>query len=257
MRLLEIARRLAREVGSINFAPPVAYVYNPLEYAERPYAEYLRRYARRGVEVVLLGMNPGPFGMVQTGVPFGDPSLVRDWLGIEAPVGKPPKEHPKRPVLGFSSTRGEVSGQRLWGWARETFGTPENFFERFFVLNYCPLALVEASGRNRTPDKCRPEERKRLFRLCDDALRESILWLRPRFVVGIGAFAEERARSALEGLSVQIGRILHPSPQSPAANRGWAEAAARELRRLGIDLPSRAEAGAARRSRRSKGGGRS
>lgn len=237
MRLVEIARKLARDLRPLRFGPPVAHVYNPLEYAFRPHAEYLRRYAHRGVEVVLLGMNPGPFGMVQTGVPFGDVASVRDWLGIEAPVGRPPREHPKRPVLGFRCPRSEVSGRRLWGWARETFGAPERFFERFLVLNYCPLAFVEASGRNRTPEKCRPEERARLFEICDRALRESVAWLEPRHVVGIGAFAEARAREALEGLPVEIGRILHPSPQSPAANRGWAAAAARDLERLGIRLP--------------------
>ena len=237
MRLVEIARKLARALRPLRFGPPVAYVYNPLEYAFRPHAEYLRRYARRGVEVVLLGMNPGPFGMVQTGVPFGDVASVRDWLGIEAPVGKPPREHPKRPVLGFRCPRSEVSGRRLWGWARKTFGPPERFFERFVVLNYCPLAFVEASGRNRTPEKCRGEERARLFELCDRALRESVAWLGPRYVVGIGAFAEARAREALEGLPLEIGRILHPSPQSPAANRGWEAAAERDLERLGIRLP--------------------
>jgi single-strand selective monofunctional uracil DNA glycosylase len=56
-------------------------------------------------------------------------------------------------------------------------------------------------------------------------------------VVGIGAFAEKRARTALADCQIRIGRILHPSPASPAANRGWAEQATRELRELGITLP--------------------
>ena len=34
-------------------------------------------------EAVFLGMNPGLWGMAQTGVPFGTVSLVRDWMGIE------------------------------------------------------------------------------------------------------------------------------------------------------------------------------
>src|SRR5688572_32536315 len=95
-------------------------------------------------------MNPGPFGMAQTGVPFGDVAMVRDWLGIVAAVAKPRDEHPKRPVLGFECQRSEVSGARLWGWARARFGTPQRFFERFFVANYCPLAFMESSGANRT-----------------------------------------------------------------------------------------------------------
>ena len=240
MDLVGIAMRLSKALRPLRFGPPVTHVYDPLSYAFAPHAEYLRRYGRRGVEVVLLGMNPGPFGMAQTGVPFGEVTLVRDWLGIEAEVGRPEREHPKRPILGFACRRSEVSGARLWGWARGAFGTPERFFRRFFVLNYCPLVLMEASGKNLTPDKCPLEVREPLFRLCDDALRRSIEWLRPRWVVGVGAFAEARARVALEGLPVELGRILHPSPQSPAANRGWAAAAVRDLERLGIEAQGQA-----------------
>ena len=234
--LLEAADALCRALGRLRFGPPVTHVYNPLVYARAPFAEYLRRYGRGRKQVVLLGMNPGPFGMAQTGVPFGTVELVRDWLGIEAPVGRPRREHPKRPVLGFACPRSEVSGQRLWGWARERFATPERFFARFFVANYCPLAFLEASGRNRTPDKLPAAEREPLFRACDGALRRSIEALAPRSVVGVGAFAEARARDALAGTGIAIGRIPHPSPASPSANRGWAAQAEGALRGLGIAL---------------------
>ena len=221
-QLAAAAESLHRALSRLRFAPPVAHVYDPLGYARAPFAEYLRRYAGGEKEVVLLGMNPGPFGMAQTGVPFGEVSLVRDWLGIEARVGRPPREHPRRPVLGFACPRSEVSGQRLWGWARARFGPPERFFARFFVANYCPLLFLEASGRNRTPDRLPAAERDPLLRACDTAPRRSIEVLRPRFVVGVGRFAEARAREALGDLEVIVGRIPHPSPASPAANRGWA-----------------------------------
>jgi single-strand selective monofunctional uracil DNA glycosylase len=235
-QLAGAAETLRRALSRLRFAPPVAHVYDPLGYACAPFAEYLRRYARGQKEVVLLGMNPGPFGMAQTGVPFGEVTLVRDWLGIEARVGKPPREHPRRPVLGFACPRSEVSGQRLWGWARGRFGSPERFFARFFVANYCPLLFLEASGRNRTPDRLPAAERDPLFRACDTALRRWVEVLRPRFVVGVGGFAEGRAREALGNLDVIVGRIPHPSPASPAANRGWAAQAERALRELGVDL---------------------
>ncbi len=228
---------LVAAVRRLGFAEPVTHVYNPLQYAREPHDDYVRRYARRGCEVVLLGMNPGPFGMAQTGVPFGDVGLVRDWLGVRGRVGKPRREHPKRPVLGFDCPRGEVSGQRLWGWARDTFGRPEEFFDRFFVLNYCPLCFMEESGRNRTPDKLRPEERTQLYTVCDQALRAGVEELDPQHVIGIGNFAHGRAAAALEGLSVAVGRVLHPSPQSPAANRGWAAAAVQDLAKHGIAVP--------------------
>ena len=158
--LPRIAADLAREVEELRFAPPVSCIYNPLRYAWRSHARYLEQYGKGGREVVFLGMNPGPWGMVQTGVPFGEVELVRDWLGIEEPVAAPEKMHPKRPIDGFDCRRSEVSGKRLWGWARQRFGTPHKFFSRFFVANYCPLSFMEESGRNRTPDKLPKIERQ-------------------------------------------------------------------------------------------------
>ena len=234
MKLLDIADALVADLKPLRFSPPVAYVYNPLEYARSAHAEYLRRYGRGQREIVLLGMNPGPWGMVQTGVPFGEVSLVRDWLGIDRPVKKPDREHPKRPVTGFACTRSEVSGARLWGWARDSFGTPKRFFERFFVANFCPLTFMEETGRNRTPNKLPAGEREPVFDACDKALRATVKYFQPRIVIGIGAFAEKRAAAALDGMDVEVGRILHPSPASPAANRGWAERATMELADHGI-----------------------
>jgi len=236
VELVDIARRLRNEVGHLKFAKPVAYVYNPLDYAWKPHRAYLERYGRGRPRVLLLGMNPGPFGMAQTGVPFGDIGMVRDWLGIEAPVEHPAREHPKRPVAGFQCPRGEVSGQRLWGWARDHFATPQRFFEKFFVANYCPLAFIEASGRNRTPDKLPRGERGALFAACDEALFRTVERLHPEHIVGVGRFAADRAAAALKGSGIKLGVMLHPSPASPAANRGWAAQATRALAGLGIKL---------------------
>jgi single-strand selective monofunctional uracil DNA glycosylase len=52
----------------------------------------------------------------------------------------------------------------------------------------------------------------------------------------VGKFAEGRARRALEGLDIPIASILHPSPASPAANRGWAEQVESQLAALGVCL---------------------
>jgi single-strand selective monofunctional uracil DNA glycosylase len=234
--LQQIAERLVRDLAGLRFAPPVTHVYNPLTYAAAPHRRYLERFGGGTREIVLLGMNPGPWGMVQTGVPFGEVQAVRNWLGIDEPVCRPPVEHPKRPILGMACTRSEVSGARIWSWARTHFGTPERFFARFFVANYCPLAFLEASGRNRTPDKLPAEEREPLLDVCDRCLRRTIQRLQPRFVIGVGAFAERQARRALDGLDVSIGRIPHPSPASPAANRGWAAQATAQLAAYGIAL---------------------
>lgn len=234
MGMTEIADQLTAAVSGLSFAAPVTHCYNPLVYARQAHHRYLERYGAGTREVLLLGMNPGPWGMVQTGVPFGEVALVRDWMGIEVPVQKPEREHPKRPVQGFACPRSEVSGRRLWGWARDRFGSPEAFFGRFFVANYCPLVFMEQSGRNRTPDKLPAAERTTLFAACDDALRRTVDTLQPRWVLGVGKFAEDRARAALDGYAGTIGRITHPSPANPRANRGWVPLVEAELEALGL-----------------------
>ena len=236
-KLAAVARSLSEALATLAFEPPVTHVYNPLEYAWKPHRAYLERYANGPKEVVLLGMNPGPYGMAQTGVPFGEIEHVRDWLGIHEEVETPLVQHPRRPIEGFACRRSEVSGRRLWSFAKHKFGSPGSFFCRFMVLNYCPLVFMEETGRNRTPDKLPASERRALFAHCDAALRTAVEAIRPAHVVGVGAFAERRAREALAGLGIGFGRVLHPSPASPEANRGWAERATQDLEALGIVLP--------------------
>ena len=231
--LVSISRELCAQVEQLDF-PSVPYVYNPLDYARAPHEAYLERWGSRTPrEILMIGMNPGPFGMAQTGVPFGDVAMVRDFLGITGPVGKPPREHPARPIAGFACPRSEVSGTRFWGWARDRFGTAERFFDRVYVANWCPLVFMDESGRNRTPDRLPAAERAPLFRACNEALARVAEVLRPTLVVGVGGFAAKRARDAL-GDTATIGRILHPSPASPAANSDWAGLVDDELRELGF-----------------------
>ncbi len=227
------ARTLSDTLDSMRFASPVSHVYNPLTYAWAPNAAYLQRYGRGRKRVVFVGMNPGPFGMVQTGVPFGEIAAVRDWMGIEAEVLRPAIENPKRPIEGFACARSEVSGRRLWSLFAGRFSTAEAFFAEHFVANYCPLAFFEG-GRNLTPDKLLVVEQGPLLAACDGHLRQVVEILGPEWVIGVGAWAEQRARQALAGLPVQVGRVLHPSPASPAANRGWSEAATRQLVEQGV-----------------------
>ncbi len=292
--LILAARELAAQVDLLKFKPPVTHVYNPLDYAWSAHERYLRQYGGGKKRIVFLGMNPGPFGMTQTGIPFGEIAAVRDWLGISAAIRKPELCHPKRPVTGFDCLHSEVSGRRLWGLFRERFGTPENFFADHFVANYCPLAFMGKSGSNLTPDKLRKAECKKLFQICDAHLRRVLEILDPEWLIGIGGFAARQGTMVVEDLKnedgggrmektqkkhstrlrhathlrqataqqavrqvfniqrpmvpakIQVGQILHPSPASPAANRGWAEAAMKQLVSLGIwkegvDRPSLSE----------------
>lgn len=231
-----ITDNLIKEIEPLRFRSPVTHTYNPLIYAAKSHLRYLERFGKGQREILLIGMNPGPWGMAQTGVPFGDVTMVRDWMGIDEPVDTPVLEHPKRPVQGFQCPRSEVSGTRLWTWAKETFGPPERFFERFFVINYCPLCFMEESGRNRTPDKLPAGEKTRVFEVCGRALKRFADYYDPTYVIGIGGFAETRALEALNGMNLTVARIPHPSPANPAANRGWAGAANQALTHIGIRI---------------------
>lgn len=234
--LISAAQILRESLRPLRFAAPVEYVYQPLDYAWVPHEAYLRRFGSTHKQVVFVGMNPGPFGMTQTGVPFGEIAAVRDWMGIHEPVGKPEREHPKRPVVGFDCPNSEVSGRRLWGLFAQRFGKAEAFFKDHFVANYCPLVFIEASGRNHTPDKLPAAETTAMEAACDAHLRAVIAALQPEWVIGVGAFAEERALRAKEAMGgdFKTGRVLHPSPASPAANRDWAGAATKQLVKLGV-----------------------
>jgi single-strand selective monofunctional uracil DNA glycosylase len=232
--LVIAAKRLRDEVHALCFAPPVACVYNPLDYAWAAHELYLKKFGDGRKRVIFLGMNPGPFGMVQTGVPFGEIAAVRDWLGVRATIGKPACEHSKRLIKGFDCQRSEVSGRRLWNFFAKRFGTAEKFFEEHFVVNYCPLAFLENSGRNLTPNKLPAGERDALFAICDEHVRAVASVLKPEWIIGIGDFAARRAHHVFHGTELKLGQILHPSPASPAANRNWAAAAEAQLRELGV-----------------------
>ncbi|MEO8426094.1 MAG: uracil-DNA glycosylase family protein [Verrucomicrobiota bacterium] len=271
--LIKAARHLCAAVEQLGFGPPVTRVYNPLAYAWKVHEAYLKRYGDNRKRVIFLGMNPGPFGMVQTGVPFGEVRAVRDWMAIEEAVGRPgnlepysnsrrsrcsdvdsgapvsilspsgkrnrltranEREHPKRPVLGFACPRSEVSGRRLWNLFANRFGKAENFFAEHFVVNYCPLAFFETTGRNRTPDKLPAQQLTPLLKACDEHLRRTVEILQPEWVIGVGRFAEQRAKQVFPDGQLRIGSILHPSPANPAANRDWEGIVTAQLNKLGV-----------------------
>jgi len=214
--LIELAEELSAQLAGCRFGPPVDRVYRPLEYAWEAHREYLRRFGNGQRRVLMLGMNPGPWGMAQTGVPFGEVPAVRDWMGIEAPVGKPADE--------------------LWGLFAERFGTADAFFQGHFVANYCPLVWMRDTGANLTPDKLPAGEMAAVEEACRCHLTGVIELLQPEFLVGIGAYAEGKLKVAAEelGCDAALGRVLHPSPASPAANRGWAEAATKQFEAMGV-----------------------
>jgi single-strand selective monofunctional uracil DNA glycosylase len=234
--LLEAAARLSRALSGLEFRAPVVQVYNPLEYAWDVHEAYVRKFVTGRRRVVFLGMNPGPFGMAQTGVPFGEVAVVRDWMGLAGKVGRPAREHVRRPVEGWECARSEVSGRRLWGWAAERFGSAADFFRECFVINYCPLLFMEETGRNRTPEQIPAAEMEPVYAACDEHLGRVLAVLQPEWALGVGDFARKRLAAVVPTAvpGARVGMILHPSPASPAANRGWAAAVDRQVAALGV-----------------------
>jgi single-strand selective monofunctional uracil DNA glycosylase len=236
-QLVAAARRLCKQVDALDLSAGAPWIYNPLNYAWLSHKTYLEMYAPRNCQVLFLGMNPGPWGMSQTGIPFGEVSMVRDYLGIKAKIGKPAAEHPKRPILGLNCARQEVSGQRFWGFFRSHFARPSEFFTKHFVTSYCPLAFMDESGSNVTPDKLPAQVRKVLEPICDDHLASILRVLNPKWLIGVGAWAQkcaERVVSASDVSGIRIGKILHPSPASPAANRDWPQVVYAQLIDQGV-----------------------
>lgn len=234
--LIIATRRLSSCCRNHEFSAPVSQVYYPLEYAWKPHRQYLQQYGGSGgKQVLFVGMNPGPWGMAQTGIPFGDVPSVRDYLAICADVEQPPDMHPKRPVQGFSCARREVSGSRLWRFFAERYGSAERFFSRHFVINYCPLLFMRDSGANLTPDKLPTAETALLYICCDAFLQTTVAIMQPSILIGIGEFAEKRLQYLFgDNEALTIGKILHPSPASPASNRGFERIAAGQLDALGV-----------------------
>lgn len=232
--MIAAAAELRDAVNEFRFKDPVAYVYNPLDYAWEAHQTYLRRFAKTKKQVIMMGMNPGPFGMAQTGVPFGEIAAVRDWMGISTSVSKPEPEHPKRPIDGFDCPKSEVSGRRLWGLFAERYPLARDFFADHFVLNYCPLVFMADTSRNITPDKLPAQEAKALFAVCDEHFRQAVEILKPEWAIGVGGFALKRIEAILDDSPIKRGTILHPSPASPAANKDWSGTATRQLIQLGV-----------------------
>lgn len=234
-KLIEISRRLTERLKPLCFST-ADYVYLPTEYARLPHERYLKKFGSGKKRVLMLGMNPGPWGMAQTGVPFGEIPAVRDWMGISGKVGKPDPEHPKRPITGFDCERSEVSGRRLWGLFSDRYPVASDFFVDHFICNYCPLVWMSPTGANITPDKLLKAEMEPVEEACMEHLIEVVDLMKPEFLIGVGAYAETKLKAAAEavGSTANLGRVLHPSPASPAANRGWAEAATKQLKEHGV-----------------------
>ncbi|XP_072173783.1 single-strand selective monofunctional uracil DNA glycosylase-like [Diadema setosum] len=234
---ISLMEEMIRELDALKFGDPVSYIYNPLVYAKETHDCYIRKYGNSKKSVLFLGMNPGPFGMAQNGVPFGETTFVKDWMEITGKVGKPPKEHPKRIIEGLECTRSEVSGSRFWSLWKDLCKTPDAFFRECFVYNHCPLVFMTETSKNITPPSLKADVRKPLIDICDDYLCKLIKLYGVKVVVGIGKFAEDQTKKALKKAGMEgvtVVTIMHPSPINPATNKGWDGIIKKSLKELDL-----------------------
>ncbi len=210
------------------------YIYNPLIYAKEMFYEYIREYVDSPTKYFFLGMNPGPFGMAQTGIPFGEVNTVKEYLKINKPIYKPEREHPNRKVEGLSIVRSEISGLRLWNLFKTYYPNPKDMKKNIYVANYCPLLFLSKvkTAKNITPNKLSKETREMLDSVCDRYLFETIDLLKCEKLIGIGKYAEKK----LKNDTIPYFSILHPSPASPLANKGWSEKVEIQLEANGVRL---------------------
>ncbi len=223
--------------------PAVAHIYAPLEYANQVHQAYIRKFAGLGSKTLLLGLNPGPFGMGQTGIPFGATAIVREFLGLRGfEILQPGDTHHKRPIEGLGFKRQEISGTRLWRGLGEFLGAAEDIHRSVFLMNHCPLLFLEASGRNLTPDRLKGEAAAEMLSACDEHVLRTMEILGTRSIIGVGRFAERRALELAPALkwNVDVHYLLHPSPQVPEANREggkvWRARLNNTLRDAGVSL---------------------
>lgn len=215
-----LTRSVADRTDGLRFDAKVAWTYNPLQYAWKVHEAYLERFGTGPKDAIFLGMNPGPWGMAQTGIPFSDTTIAGDWMGLRGiPIGRPENEDPERPILGWDLDREEGSGQRLYGYVRERFGSVDAFFENHFTLNYLPLVMFSEEGKNLPPSRLLKSDREDVFAACDPYLKGMLDYYEPRVAVGVGKFALRRLEACLEARDVRIVDIPHPSPASPIATR--------------------------------------
>ena len=232
-KLKSLTEEFTREIEKVrDLIKDDIYIYNPLLYASKMAYAYIEEYAVSPTKYLFLGMNPGPFGMAQTGIPFGEVNAVKSYLKLNEPIESPKKEHPNRKVEGLNIKRSEVSGQRFWALMQKHFKEAKEMRGEVYVANYCPLLFLSPvkTARNITPDKLSKETREVLYEVCDQYLLDTIDLLNCEKLIGIGKFAQKK----LKNDKIPYYSILHPSPASPLANRGWQEQAEKQLKEIGV-----------------------
>lgn len=257
-RVFHAAQKLSRELETIPGIPlpPAVVGADPTDYCADYFRAYLDRAASGQRPCLVVGMNPSPHGQAQNGVPFGDTPTVRrilaQWLGsvrsegacVMQPngpyiYGGTDLTKPLLTIEGLDYGRGEESGRRLWGLLEQLCGSLDAVLERCLLINYCPLVLLDADGRNVTPSSWPRTAApvRAMEAACDAWVREVVSIVKPEIVIGVGEYARQRCDGAVrEVVGLQVVGMRHPSPLAGTA-QAWQSIALPILARaLGVDI---------------------
>ncbi|XP_055849953.1 single-strand selective monofunctional uracil DNA glycosylase [Episyrphus balteatus] len=227
-QFIDIECNLNKELANLKF-PNITHVYNPIEYAFDLHCQYLKKYLNGPKKMLLIGMNPGPNGMAQNGVPFGNTNTVKNLMKIEGQVEQPPSLHPKRPVTGLACKTEEPSGVRIWTLIGKLAGSLEIFSQQCFMHNFCPLAFFDVQGKNITPGELKGDVKAEVRNICLKYLEQEIQLIQPEIIIAIGSYVGDcmkrlAKQSIYIGSNIKILQLAHPSPRS-VNNNNWPEKA--------------------------------
>jgi single-strand selective monofunctional uracil DNA glycosylase len=236
-RFAPLARSIARATGWL--------VLDPSRYGERWHAPFRRLYPPRARPLLVFGLNPGPYGMAQTGIPFTDLKRLAQGLPRLAAELARSGERLSLPGLAPSSLQPfltrtfESSSVRVHRFLRLAHGSAERAFREVVFVNPCPLLFIDrALGENRTPADLPRALRAGVDEARVEVVSVAVARLRARGAIVLG-------RDAAAALSVPLRARLgeravveweHPARAVPDI---WARGLLAALRRRGLLASSR------------------
>ncbi len=241
-------------------------IWNPGLYGETWHARFRRLYRPGQHPLVVFGLNPGPYGMAQTGIPFTDirrlvsalPDLAAELRGrgerVEPPGLAPPG---LRPYLSRSF---ESSAVRVYRFLKKGWGGAERGWTEVVVANPCTLLFIDpAEGKNRTPAdlaraaRLRGSGRDQVRELVESFGRirircavESIEALSPRGAILLGKDVQAALGPALRRILGEA-RVIPWEHPARAVPESWASGLLSALRRRGLTGIAPARAGGLRK----------
>ncbi|MBI2078061.1 MAG: DUF4918 family protein [Euryarchaeota archaeon] len=130
-------------------------VVNVHAYGWDAYEAFVRKfYADGRPRVVALSMNPGPFGAVQTGIPFCDAAMARAFLpAFDDLVARKP--------AWLRRERTEVSALKIVEWSKGRFGGIEGLYAEVLLAMTCPLGILKGPNLVNVPLPALPRSEQR------------------------------------------------------------------------------------------------